>query len=94
MITVERPHRHSEGRREVVQFVQTRVAHQVAPTAITEPPATLVDVQSQRRRSLRTRTGIGFGVGLPPRTCAPIAPIPTAAPTTSVSRIHEFMPRS
>lgn len=94
MITMERPLRHTEARREVVQFVQTRVAHQVTPPAITKPPSALVDVQSQRRRSLRTRTGIGFGVGLPPRTCAPIAPIPTAAPTTRVSRIHELMPRS
>jgi len=91
---MKRPRRHAEHRREVVKFVETRVAHQVTPMAVTEPPPTLVDVQSQRRRSLRTRTGIGFGVGLAPRTCAPIAPIPTAAPTTSVSRIHEFMTES
>jgi len=88
------PSRHAERRREVVKFVETRVAHQMTPLTVAEPPPALVDVQSQRRRSLRTRIGIGFGVGLAPRTWAPIAPIPTAAPTTKVSRIHEFMSRS
>lgn len=94
MVTVKGPHRHAEHRCEVVELVETRITHQVAPLAITEPPSTFVDVQSQRRRSLRTRTGIGFGVGLLPRTCAPIAPIPTAAPITKVSTIQEFMIRS
>ena len=93
MITVESALRHTQRRREVVQFVQTLVAHQMTPAALTKPPATFVDVQSQRRRSLRTRTGIGFGAGWPPRTRAPSAPMPTAAPTTKASTIHEFMPK-
>lgn len=78
MVTMERALRHTETRGEFVQFVEAGVAHQVAPASFTEPPVRTVDVQSQRRRSGRTRTGIGFGRA--PSTRAP-TPIPTAVAT-------------
>ncbi|MEY3680918.1 MAG: hypothetical protein RL547_1531 [Actinomycetota bacterium] len=77
VVGVEGSRWHAEIGREFVQFVETRVAHEVAPTAVTEPPVRSVDVQSQRRRSGRTRTGTGLGrvmIRTP-------APIPTAVAT-------------
>ena len=78
MVVVEGSSRHSQRRCEIVQLVETGVAHQMAPAAFTEPPVRTVDVQSQRRRSGRTRTGTGFGRA--PRIRTP-APIPTAVAT-------------
>ena len=61
-----------------MEFVEAGVAHQVTPPTITEPPMRTVDVESQRRRPGRTRTGMGFGRD--PSTRAP-TPIPTAVAT-------------
>jgi len=77
MIEMEGSARDPEARRELVQFVEMRVADEVAPMPLAEPPRGRVDVQSQRRRFLRTRTGTGLG----DTTRIPVAPMPTAAPT-------------
>ena len=61
-----------------MQLVEAGVAHQMTPATFTEPPVRTVDVQSQRRRSGRTRTGTGFGREPSRRTPAPI---PTAVAT-------------
>ena len=66
------------GLGETMELIERGVAHQVAPAPFTEPPVRTVDVESQRRRSGRTRTGMGFGRA--PSTRAP-TPIPTAVAT-------------
>ena len=75
-----------------MEFVEVQIADEVTPTAVTEPPDGRVDVESQRRRFLRTRTGTGLGES----TRIPVAPIPTAAPTavptTTRFTIQEAMP--
>lgn len=78
VIDMERAWRQTEVGGESMKFLEARVAHQVAPPTITEPPMGTVDVQSQRRRSGRTRTGMGFGRD--PITRVP-TPIPTAVAT-------------
>ena len=50
MIALEAPLRYSESLGESVQFVETRVAHHVAPLPSTEPPDGLVD---QNRHATR-----------------------------------------
>lgn len=67
-----------------MEFVEARVAHQVAPPTIAKPPMRAVDVQTQRRRSGRTRTGMGLGRA--PMTRVP-TPIPTAVAT--IVTIHD-----
>lgn len=75
---MKRPLRQTELGGEAVQLVDTGVADQVAPASFPKPPVRSVDEQSQRRRSGRTRTGIGFG--REPSARAP-TPIPTAVAT-------------
>ena len=78
MVVVEGAPRQPQRCSEVVQLIQTGVAHQMTPATFAKPPVRTVDVQSQRRRSGRTRTGTGFGRAPSRRTPAPI---PTAVAT-------------
>ena len=82
VVSVKRPGRHVEERCETVQLVEADIADHVTPVPIMEPPAALVDVDGQLRRSLRTFTGMGLAFDASPSTRAPMTPTPAAAPAT------------